>query len=46
MVSGGLDEDGARLDAGTWLREPQGTTRRFVAAADSTLYLKRNHLAP
>ena len=44
VVSGCLEGDDARYDAGAWLREPRGTDRRLVATADTTLYLKRNHL--
>ncbi|WP_340118002.1 cupin domain-containing protein [Pelagibius sp. 7325] len=45
VVSGALEEDGKRHGRGAWLREPRGTERRFTATADTTLYLKRNHLA-
>ena len=49
VVSGELTEDGRRHGTGAWLREPRGfegdSGRRFSAAADTTLYLKRNHLA-
>ncbi|GAB4357089.1 MAG: cupin domain-containing protein [Kiloniellaceae bacterium] len=45
IVSGKLQEDGRHHGAGAWLREPRGVDRRFTAAADTTLYLKRNHLA-
>ncbi|MGF1629604.1 MAG: cupin domain-containing protein [Kiloniellaceae bacterium] len=44
IVSGALREGSTRLGAGAWLREPRGVDRRFVAEADTTLYLKRNHL--
>jgi hypothetical protein len=44
VVSGVLDAGELRLGAGAWLREPRGTDRRLVATADTTLYLKRNHL--
>jgi anti-sigma factor ChrR (cupin superfamily) len=44
VISGGLDAGELRLGAGAWLREPRGTDRRLVATADTTLYLKRNHL--
>ena len=44
VVSGSLAADGARYGAGAWLREPHGTDRRLTATADTTLYLKRNHL--
>ncbi len=45
VVSGELEEGEERYGAGAWLREPSGADRSFVAAADTTLYLKRNHLA-
>ncbi len=45
VVSGELKEGEDRYGAGAWLREPRGVDRSFVAAADTTLYLKRNHLA-
>ncbi|WP_193370891.1 cupin domain-containing protein [Pelagibius marinus] len=45
VVSGELKEGDDRYGAGAWLREPSGTDRGFVAAADTTLYLKRNHLS-
>ncbi|HEY9548329.1 MAG TPA: cupin domain-containing protein [Kiloniellaceae bacterium] len=44
VVSGSLEGDGARYNAGAWLREPHGIAARFTATADTTLYLKRNHL--
>jgi hypothetical protein len=44
VVSGRLLEGSAHVGAGAWLREPRGVDRRFVAEADTTLYLKRNHL--
>ena len=44
VVSGCLEAGDARYGAGAWLREPKGVSRRFVAAADTTLYMKRNHL--
>lgn len=44
VVSGALESDDARHAAGAWLREPQGTEKRFTATADTTLYMKRNHL--
>ena len=45
IVSGSLNEDGKRHGSGAWLREPRGIERSFTATADTTLYLKRNHLA-
>jgi hypothetical protein len=44
VVSGELQEDGRRHGGGAWLREPHGIDRPITAAADTTLYLKRNHL--
>lgn len=44
VVSGSLDAEAARYRAGAWLREPHGIAARFTATADTTLYLKRNHL--
>lgn len=44
VVSGKLEEAGQYYGAGAWLREPRGTDRRFTAMADTTLYVKRNHL--
>ena len=44
VVSGALESGGKALAAGAWLREPRGTDRRFAAARDSVVYLKRNHL--
>lgn len=44
VVSGCLEAGATRYGAGAWLREPRGTDRRFTATADTTLYLKRNHL--
>src|SRR3546814_9327389 len=44
VVSGGLVADGARYAAGAWLREPHGIAKHFTASADTTLYIKRNHL--
>lgn len=45
VVSGALDHDGRRFGAGAWLREPGGLATPFRAARDTTIYLKRNHLA-
>ena len=45
VVSGRLTQGSARFGAGAWIREPKGTTQPFRAAADTKLYLKRNHLA-
>jgi hypothetical protein len=44
VISGALDDGGRRLGGGAWLREPHGIARPLVAAEDTTLYLKRNHL--
>lgn len=44
VISGTLRDDGAALSTGAWLREPKGVPRRFSATAETTLYLKRNHL--
>lgn len=44
VVSGSLERNGERYATGTWLREPRGIDDRFTATADSTLYVKRNHL--
>ncbi|MGF1594768.1 MAG: cupin domain-containing protein [Kiloniellaceae bacterium] len=44
VLSGSLDDAGGRLGAGAWLREPRGIDRPLAATADTTLYLKRNHL--
>jgi hypothetical protein len=44
VVSGRLESGDARHAAGAWLREPRGTDRRFTATADTTVYVKRNHL--
>jgi len=44
VVSGGLDSAEGRLGAGAWRRHPEGIARRFTAAAETTFYLKRNHL--
>ena len=46
VVSGTLRCGDTRHGAGAWLREARGSERRFTATADTTLYLKRNHLAP
>jgi hypothetical protein len=46
VVSGELREGEDRYGTGAWLREPRGADRSFVAATGTTLYLKRNHLAP
>ena len=44
LVSGSLQSGDARYTAGAWLREPRGIDDRFTATADTTLYIKRNHL--
>lgn len=44
VVSGSLLDGETRLDAGAWLRRPKGLAQPFVARADTTLYIKRNHL--
>ena len=44
VVSGALAAGGQRLGASAWLREPRGTTARFTATANTTIYIKRNHL--
>lgn len=44
VVSGRLNSDADRLNAGAWLRESRGLHRSFTAAAETALYLKRNHL--
>lgn len=44
VVSGELEHNGGRLATDAWLREPQGVAAGFSAKADSTLYVKRNHL--
>jgi anti-sigma factor ChrR (cupin superfamily) len=45
VLSGTLSDGEGELGGGAWLREPRGIDRRLAAAADATLYLKRNHLA-
>ncbi|MGD1878959.1 MAG: cupin domain-containing protein [Kiloniellaceae bacterium] len=45
VVSGTLGDGSTGYGAGAWLREPRGITRRLTAATDTTVYLKRNHLA-
>src|SRR3546814_12705552 len=45
VVSGSLEGDGARYNAGASLREPHGIAARFTATAAPTLYLTRHHLA-
>ncbi|WP_299393165.1 cupin domain-containing protein [Pelagibius sp.] len=44
IVSGRLSNGEGRLNAGAWLREPYGLSSAFTASAETTLYLKRNHL--
>ena len=44
VISGALDDAGRPLGSGAWLREPRGIDRALIATADTTLYLKRNHL--
>ena len=44
VVSGALNDAERRLGSGAWLREPRGIGRPLVAAEDTTVYLKRNHL--
>jgi hypothetical protein len=44
VVSGCLEAGDARYGAGAWLRKPRGIDQRFTAKADTTLYVKRNHL--
>ena len=44
VVSGKLTDGGSSHATGAWLREPHGIDRRITATADTTLYLKRNHL--
>jgi len=45
VVSGRLTNGRERFGAGAWLREPSGLNRDLSAATETTLYLKRNHLA-
>ncbi len=45
VVSGALDRDSRRLGAGAWLREPGALAERLTAREETTIYLKRNHLA-
>ncbi len=45
VVAGSLLDGETRLGRGAWLRRPMGLQHAFVARAETTLYLKRNHLA-
>ncbi|MEO3429702.1 cupin domain-containing protein [Pelagibius sp. CAU 1746] len=45
VVSGELRSGDSRYGAGAWLRAPRSTGHSFVATADTTFYMKRNHLA-
>lgn len=43
VIAGRLSDGAQRMNAGAWLREPQGLERALTAQTDTTLYVKRNH---
>ncbi|GAB4390970.1 MAG: cupin domain-containing protein [Kiloniellaceae bacterium] len=45
VIAGELADGEERAAAGAWIREPRGVSHPFAATAETTIYLKRNHLA-